>query len=67
MTGMGEDGARGLRAMHDRGGRTLAQDEATCAVFGMPNAARALGAVSTMLPLDQLGRAVSNAVAEVLG
>ena len=42
---MGEDGARGLLAIHRNGGRTLAQDEASCAVFGMPRAAQRLGAV----------------------
>ncbi|HWD71449.1 MAG TPA: chemotaxis protein CheB, partial [Actinomycetota bacterium] len=45
LTGMGDDGARGLLALRQRGGRTLAQDEATSAVFGMPSASRRLGAV----------------------
>uniref|UniRef100_UPI00051C3130 protein-glutamate methylesterase/protein-glutamine glutaminase n=1 Tax=Aeromonas finlandensis TaxID=1543375 RepID=UPI00051C3130 len=43
MTGMGDDGARGLRELHDTGARTIAQDEASCVVFGMPNEAIAHG------------------------
>lgn len=65
LTGMGEDGARGLLAIHERGGRTLAQDEASSTVFGMPKAAARVGAVTTMLPLDQLADAVQRAVREV--
>jgi len=55
MTGMGDDGADGLRAMHDAGAATLAQNEATCVVFGMPREAIARGAVDEILPLSQLG------------
>jgi two-component system chemotaxis response regulator CheB len=66
MTGMGDDGARGLLAMHLEGAHTLGQDESTCAVFGMPRAARKIGAITTLLPTDQLARAVLGAVAEVL-
>ncbi len=66
MTGMGDDGAKGLLAIHQRGGRTMAQDEASCAVFGMPAAARRLGAVSQMLPPEELARAIVNAGREVL-
>ncbi|MCF1522208.1 chemotaxis response regulator protein-glutamate methylesterase, partial [Escherichia coli] len=47
MTGMGDDGARGLKAMFDHGASTVAQDEASCVVFGMPKEAIALGAVQT--------------------
>jgi two-component system chemotaxis response regulator CheB len=65
LTGMGEDGARGLLELHRRGGRTLAQDQATSAVFGMPQAAARLGAVDDLLPLGQLAAAVVRAVAEV--
>ena len=39
LTGMGRDGARGLKILRDRGGRTLAEDESTCVVYGMPRAA----------------------------
>jgi two-component system chemotaxis response regulator CheB len=65
LTGMGDDGAQGLLAIHDSGGQTLAQDEDSCAVFGMPRAAQRLGAVTTMLPLDQIASAVQRAVAGV--
>ena len=65
LTGMGEDGARGLLAIHLNGGQTLAQDEKSCAVFGMPRAAQRLGAVTDMLPLDQLATAIQRAVAGV--
>ena len=54
MTGMGDDGARGLLAMRRVGARTLAQDEATSAVYGMPKAAIALGAAEHVLPLARL-------------
>ncbi|MFB3818742.1 MAG: chemotaxis response regulator protein-glutamate methylesterase, partial [Candidatus Methylomirabilales bacterium] len=50
MTGMGADGARGLLAMREAGARTIAQDEATCVVFGMPREAIALGAAEAVLP-----------------
>ena len=54
MTGMGADGARGLLAMREAGAHTLAQDEASCVVFGMPKEAIALGAAERVRPLDQL-------------
>ena len=54
LTGMGRDGAQGLKLMHDRGAQTLAQDEASSVVFGMPAAAIALNAVSKILPLDTI-------------
>ncbi len=65
LTGMGEDGARGLLAIHRNGGRTLAQDEASCAVFGMPRAAQRLGAVTDLLPLDRIAAAIQRVVREV--
>ena len=65
LTGMGEDGAKGLLAIRQRGGHTLAQDEASSAVFGMPKAAERLGAVTGLLPLDQIATAIRRAVREV--
>jgi two-component system chemotaxis response regulator CheB len=65
MTGMGSDGASGLLALHSRGGRTIAQDEASCAVFGMPQAACRLGAVSDVVALCDVAAAVVRAVREV--
>lgn len=54
LTGMGRDGAAGLRAIRDRGGRTIAQDEATCVVYGMPREAVTLGAAQEVLPLEKI-------------
>jgi two-component system chemotaxis response regulator CheB len=58
MTGMGDDGARGMKAMHDAGARTIAQNEETCVVFGMPKEAIKLQAVDDILPLEQMARAI---------
>ncbi|TBO32823.1 chemotaxis response regulator protein-glutamate methylesterase [Aquabacterium lacunae] len=58
MTGMGDDGARGLLEMHQAGAITYAQDEASCVVFGMPKEAIKLGAADHVMPLDQLHEAV---------
>ncbi len=58
LTGMGRDGARGLLAVREAGGRTLVQDEATSAVYGMPGAAVELGAAEQVLPLPELAGAV---------
>jgi two-component system chemotaxis response regulator CheB len=54
MTGMGDDGSRGMKEMHDAGAQTIAQDEKTCVVFGMPNEAIKLGGVDTVLGLGQI-------------
>ncbi|XAG08730.1 hypothetical protein NM432_06370 [Vibrio metschnikovii] len=58
MTGMGDDGARGLKAMFDHGASTVAQDEASCVVFGMPKEAIALGAVQTICPLSAIPKQI---------
>ena len=56
MTGMGDDGARGLLEMKDAGAHTVAQDEATSVVFGMPREAIAKGAAQKVVPLDAIAR-----------
>lgn len=56
MTGMGDDGARGLLEMKEAGARTAAQDEATCVVYGMPKEAVKLGAADKILPLQKLSQ-----------
>jgi two-component system chemotaxis response regulator CheB len=66
LTGMGDDGAKGLLAVHERGGHTLAQDKASSAVFGMPRAAERLGAVAELLPLGKIAAGIQRAVREVL-
>jgi two-component system chemotaxis response regulator CheB len=58
LTGMGDDGARGLMEMHDAGAPTVAQDEATSVVWGMPGAAVKLGAVDEVLPLNRVAAAL---------
>ncbi len=58
LTGMGSDGAAGLLAIRQAGGRTFAQDEASCVVFGMPRAAQELGAAEEMLPLERIPQAL---------
>ncbi|MEZ4240370.1 MAG: chemotaxis-specific protein-glutamate methyltransferase CheB [Myxococcota bacterium] len=62
LTGMGADGAKGLLAMRRAGAPTLAQDEASCVVYGMPRAAMELGAASEQLPLLQIPSRVGELV-----
>ncbi len=54
MTGMGDDGARGLKEMRDAGAHTVAEDESSCVVFGMPKEAIRLGAAEKVVPLPQI-------------
>lgn len=54
LTGMGKDGAEGLKEMHDNGAKTIAQDEKTCVVYGMPKEAVELQAVDFILPLNKI-------------
>jgi two-component system chemotaxis response regulator CheB len=63
LTGMGRDGARGLLEVRGRGGHTIAQDEASCAVFGMPREAIALGAAEAVLPLSEIAAQLARWVA----
>lgn len=58
MTGMGDDGAHGMKEMHDAGAKTIAQDEASCVVFGMPGEAIKLGGVDKVLPLEKIAAEV---------
>jgi two-component system chemotaxis response regulator CheB len=58
LTGMGSDGAQGLLRLRQAGAHTIAQDEATCVVFGMPREAIALGAATEVLPLPTIAQAM---------
>ncbi len=58
MTGMGDDGARGLKEMRLAGARTIAEDETTCVVFGMPKVAIDLGAAEKVVPLDRIAQEI---------
>jgi two-component system, chemotaxis family, protein-glutamate methylesterase/glutaminase len=60
LTGLGSDGAAGLLAVRNGAGRTLAQNEASCVVAGMPRAALALGAVQQSLPPERIGSLISS-------
>ena len=67
LTGMGSDGALGMQAIHAAGGRTIAQDEASCVVFGMPRVAIERGVVDAVVPLARVPEAILSAVAAVSG
>jgi two-component system chemotaxis response regulator CheB len=58
LTGMGNDGAIGMRAIHENGGKTIASDEDTSLIFGMPKAAIDGGCVDEVLPLDQIAKSI---------
>jgi two-component system, chemotaxis family, protein-glutamate methylesterase/glutaminase len=60
MTGMGDDGAKGLLEMKEAGATTIAQDEHSCVVFGMPKEAIKLGAVDRILPLESIAYAINS-------
>jgi len=62
LTGMGADGAKGMLAMKECGAGTIAQDEASCVVYGMPKEAVKLGAVDEIVPLAKIPRAIFNAL-----
>jgi len=63
LTGMGSDGARGMREMHDQGAWNIAQDEASCVVWGMPREAVAQGGVDEQVSLDDIPARILKAVA----
>ena len=68
LTGMGNDGAEGMKAMKDHGAATVAQDESTCVVFGMPKEAIATGGVDHVLPLQDIpGKILELAAAKAAG
>jgi two-component system, chemotaxis family, protein-glutamate methylesterase/glutaminase len=67
LTGMGADGARGLLAMKQAGAFTIAQDEASCVVFGMPKEAIRLNAVDSVVPLDKIAQIALNRIAKNTG
>ncbi|MPM07662.1 Chemotaxis response regulator protein-glutamate methylesterase [bioreactor metagenome] len=60
LTGMGEDGARGLLAMRKSGARTIGQDEKSCVVYGMPKAAYEMGGVERQSSLEDIPNAISS-------
>jgi two-component system chemotaxis response regulator CheB len=60
LTGMGADGAKGLLSMRENGANTIAQDEKSCVVFGMPKEAIKLGAVDEVVPLSNISRSIIN-------
>jgi two-component system chemotaxis response regulator CheB len=64
LTGLGKDGAIGMTKLKVQGAKTIGQDERTSTVYGMPRAAFECGAVEKQLPLDQIGKAVNDAVAQ---
>ena len=59
LTGMGSDGANGMKRLRDAGAHTVAQDEESCAVFGMPRAAIQAGGVQDILPLDRIAHRIT--------
>jgi two-component system chemotaxis response regulator CheB len=62
LTGMGSDGTEGLRAIRDAGGRTLAESEESCVIYGMPKAAAEAGVVGRVAPLDRIAEEILAAV-----
>ena len=58
LTGMGNDGAKGLAEMRKAGGFTVGQDEASCLIYGMPKAAKAAGGVMKELPLTKIAQEI---------
>jgi two-component system response regulator WspF len=67
LTGMGRDGATGLKSLQEAGWKTIAQDQETSIVWGMPGAAANLGAADRVLPADQIGPAITAAASCLCG
>jgi two-component system, chemotaxis family, protein-glutamate methylesterase/glutaminase len=67
LTGMGNDGAKGVQAVRAAGGFSLAQDESTAVIFGMPQEAIATGAVAQVLPMESIYRAIEKRVLFIFG
>jgi two-component system chemotaxis response regulator CheB len=66
MTGMGSDGAAGLLKLREAGSYTIAQDEESCIVFGMPREAIKLGAAERIIPLDRIGAEIEKSVGRMV-
>ena len=64
LTGMGNDGAKGMKEMHEAGSPTIAQDEKTSVVWGMPGEAVKLGCVDTIAPLNKIAAIISKLAKE---
>jgi two-component system chemotaxis response regulator CheB len=67
LTGMGSDGVTGLHSVHAAGGRVIAQDEATCVVYGMPREAVRAGLADEVLPLSQIGPRIAELAGRPVG
>ena len=67
LTGMGNDGARGLLALRGKSWHTIAQDEATSVVYGMPQAAMKLKAATDILPIDKIGERLAELAVNTAG
>ncbi len=65
LTGMGSDGSAGVRTLHSKGARILAEDENSCVVFGMPRAAIATGCVHRVVPIEGMAQAINEEVSQL--
>ncbi len=66
LTGMGSDGALGMKAIREKGGRTIGQDEATCAVYGMPRACAETGILDRVVPLSEIPEEIVHSVSPTM-
>ena len=65
LTGMGDDGAQGMKEVYERGGMTIAQNEESCVVFGMPKVAIEYGVVKRILPLETISQSLLGLVSKI--